>query len=115
MEVPTVKTFCCSYRYKDKSYALNIPADSALEAHERLDAIGQSGQVDGELQGYEEIGEPPPIRAVSIRCSLSVARHLRLLQRASAAALARLVRSLGVILTAAVTPALDCWRAFERP
>lgn len=60
MKVPAVKTFCCSYRYKDKLYGVEIPADSALEADERLAAIGQSGQVDGELQGSIEIGEPPP-------------------------------------------------------
>lgn len=44
-----VKTYLCSYRFRDAQWSLEIPADSEAEAYLRLQAIGSSGQVDGVL------------------------------------------------------------------
>lgn len=45
-----MKTYLCSYRFRDSQWSLEIPADSEAEAYLRLQAIGSSGQVDGVLK-----------------------------------------------------------------
>jgi hypothetical protein len=44
------KLYLCTYQYEGKKYSFHIPAESADEAQWRLNAIGSSGKVDGELK-----------------------------------------------------------------
>lgn len=44
-----MKTYLCSYKFREDRYSIEIPADTQAEAYLRLQAIGSTGQVDGEL------------------------------------------------------------------
>ena len=56
------KVYACSYRYRDREYALKIPARTEIEASNRMRAIGITGKIDGEL--IAEIPAAPSVGLV---------------------------------------------------
>ncbi len=52
-----MKTYLFSYPYKGSRYSLEVSADSAEEAKERVDAI-RYAKLDGELQCTLSLAQP---------------------------------------------------------
>lgn len=51
MRKPPTKTFLVDYPFKGERYMIHLPADSWMDARERLDSIRNHGMIEGELKG----------------------------------------------------------------